>query len=419
MDASKLFRDATQHAEAGHFGRAAELFAKASEQDPRNARPHEARAQCLLELEAFEEALSAAELAAQLDRHWLPAQATLGRAQLNAGHLQDAVASFSEALHLAEQDKEWQSDLKLELREAKALLEKHWAEHHDVLLPVGMTHLRIRQALDCRYCHMAGELGPGGALWAAGAVLALHPAAKEFPADDVSKCGRRILELGSGTGAAGLAFAASGAQVLLTDRDSLLPLLRLNAELNHHLLLSSGGAVQIGVFDWLTPPEEILRQTFDLVIGADLVYSFAAVEPFIIAVTALLQEKDGKRVASRMIYAHFPRFPKLDDEMCQALARQGFLAKVMPGNPHELGKIGRIPQGTLDRVQLLEIRPFQHGEERRPLVLGQVRESCGCDSQLCLGQTAYATNRGVTESSQVLKDTMKELPNQLIIRSIL
>ncbi|CAK9037823.1 unnamed protein product [Durusdinium trenchii] len=350
MDASKLFRDATQHAEAGHFGRAAELFAKASEQDPRNARPHEARAQCLLELEAFEEALSAAELAAQLDRHWLPAQATLGRAQLNAGHLQDAVASFSEALHLAEQDKEWQSDLKLELREAKALLEKHWAEHHDVLLPVGMTHLRIRQALDCRYCHMAGELGPGGALWAAGAVLALHPAAKEFPADDVSKCGRRILELGSGTGAAGLAFAASGAQVLLTDRDSLLPL---------------------------------LRQTFDLVIGADLVYSFAAVEPFIIAVTALLQEKDGKRVASRMIYAHFPRFPKLDDEMCQALARQGFLAKVMPGNPHELGKIGRIPQGTLDRVQLLEIRPFQHGEERRPLVLGQVRESCGCDSQLC------------------------------------
>ena len=35
----------------------------------------------------------------------------------------------------------------------------------------------------------------------------------------------------------------------------------LNAELNHHLLLSSGGAVQIGVFDWLTPPEEILRQS--------------------------------------------------------------------------------------------------------------------------------------------------------------
>eukprot|EP00913_Durusdinium_trenchii_P032661 g30570.t1 len=345
--------------------------------DPRNARPHEARAQCLLELEAFEEALSAAELAAQLDRHWLPAQATLGRAQLNAGHLQDAVASFSEALHLAEQDKEWQSDLKLELREAKALLEKHWAEHHDVLLPVGMTHLRIRQALDCRYCHMAGELGPGGALWAAGA---------EFPADDVSKCGRRILELGSGTGAAGLAFAASGAQVLLTDRDSLLPLLRLNAELNHHLLLSSGGAVQIGVFDWLTPPEEILRQTFDLVTLDKLTLRLRPRFDMWIApdpVTALLQEKDGKRVASRMIYAHFPRFPKLDDEMCQALARQGFLAKVMPGNPHELGKIGRIPQGTLDRVQLLEIRPFQHGEERRPLVLGQVRESCGCDSQLC------------------------------------
>ena len=32
------------------------------------------------------------------------------------------------------------------------------------------------------------------------------------------------------------------------------------------------------------------------------------------------------------------------------------MQQVMPGNPHELGKIGRIPQGTLDRVQLLEIR---------------------------------------------------------------
>ncbi|CAJ1385549.1 unnamed protein product [Effrenium voratum] len=333
--AAKLSRDATELAEAGHFRKAAQLFAKAAEQDPSNAKHQEARAQCLLELEDFEEALSAAQVATGLDAAWLPGHATLGRAQLNAGRLQDAVASLTAALRLAEADKmkDWQQELSQELDEALNLLQRHWAEHHDVLLPLKVGNLRIRQALDCRYCQLQGELGPGGALWAAGAVLA-QCLGKAYES-------KRVLELGSGTGAAGLAAAAQGAQVLLTDRDSLLPLLRLNTELNQKMLFSSKGAAEVCGFDWLDPPEQVLRQTFDVVIGADLVYSFAAVEPF-------------EAAAPVMIYAHFPRFPKLDDDMLAALTTKGLGARELPVS--EVSAVGQIPLEMIQRVKLLEIR---------------------------------------------------------------
>lgn len=356
MDGSKLATYATRQAEAGHFRKAVELFTKASEKDPKNAKHHEARAQCLMELEDFSEALSAAEAAVQLDASWLPAKATLGRAQLNAGQLQDAVISLEEAVCLAShQDEAWCNDLKQELQDAKDLLERHWKEHHDVVLPTRSGHLRIRQALDCRYCNIIeGELGPGGALWAAGASLATLVSREEaLLGGGMSK--PSILELGSGTGAAGLAFAATGAKVLLTDRQSVLPLLRLNVDLNKDLLSLVGGSADIGEFDWLSPPEEILRQHFDLVIGADLVYSFAAVDPFMAAITALLQEeRDGRRVSGQMLYAHFPRFPKLDEAMHTALSSRGFETQAI-ATPEVTG-LGTIPEEALSRVQLLQIR---------------------------------------------------------------
>jgi len=175
-----------------------------------------------------------------------------------------------------------------------------------------------------------------------------------------------ILELGSGTGAAGLAFAATGAKVLLTDRQSLLPLLRLNVDLNKDLLSLVGGSADIGEFDWLSPPEEILRQHFDLVIGADLVYSFAAVDPFMAAITALLQERDGRRVSGKMMYAHFPRFPKLDDAMHTALSSRGFETQAIA--IPKVTELGTIPEEALSRVQLLQIRPMCTQMETEPQV---------------------------------------------------
>jgi len=357
--ADTVFRQATTLAEDGHFGRAAELFQKASQLDPSSAKHYEARAQCLMELGQFQGAVASAEQAVKLSADWLPGKATLGRALFNAGQLEDAVGQFEEALKLAENDPEWAAELRAELVEFTSLLHRHWAEHHDILLPVRAgLQLRIRQALNCRYCRLSNaELGPGGAVWAAGCILATQATSilAALPPRP------RILELGSGTGAAGLAAAAVGAEVVLTDHSNLLSLIQLNMQMNADFIQSAGGSASSCAFDWEEKPaDELLQRRFDLAIGADLVYSFAAVEPFTIALQAVLlpQAAEGRTqaLAPSMLYAHFPRFPDLDKAMTTALATKGLVLQERALPPWK-GNVGSIPEDALCHVKLLEIRP--------------------------------------------------------------
>ena len=72
--------------------------------------------------------------------------------------------------------------------------------------------------------------------------------------------GKRIVELGSGTGIAGLACAALGAgRVVLTDLAENLPLLERNAARN-------GLDVSVAAFDWNAP--DTLGEKFDVVLGS-------------------------------------------------------------------------------------------------------------------------------------------------------
>ena len=59
---------------------------------------------------------------------------------------------------------------------------------------------------------------------------------EEFPAGHFK--GKKVLELGAGTGVVGIVLGLLGAQVTLTDQAQLLPLLKENIELNkvqHHV----------------------------------------------------------------------------------------------------------------------------------------------------------------------------------------
>lgn len=70
----------------------------------------------------------------------------------------------------------------------------------------------------------------GVVVWDAALVLA-HYLAAAVDRGRLRLAGARVLELGAGTGCAGLAAAALGAaEVVLTDRPQLLPLLRHNVE---------------------------------------------------------------------------------------------------------------------------------------------------------------------------------------------
>ncbi len=77
--------------------------------------------------------------------------------------------------------------------------------------------------------------------------------------------GKRVLELGCGVGLAGIAAAFAGAAVLLTDyeEDALL-FARHNALQN-----VPGAGVESLLFDWRQPR---LERTFELVLGADILY---------------------------------------------------------------------------------------------------------------------------------------------------
>jgi predicted nicotinamide N-methyase len=111
---------------------------------------------------------------------------------------------------------------------------------------------------------------------------------------------RRAVELGSGMGLAGMAFALLGAEVTLTDiTDSVLTLLRRNVENNitpTALRLKDAawaadcvGKVRVEELDWgrkehyssVSPP-------FDYVIAADCVYSEVAVPLFLATVLAMV-----------------------------------------------------------------------------------------------------------------------------------
>lgn len=360
-DADQLEREATALAEAGHLQKAAQVFARATAHAPKRARLYEARAQCLLEIGDFSLARASAEQAVALEPDWAPGTATLGRALLNEGSLQDAALQLGAALRLATASRsELAEELKEEVDEVSKLLEKHWREHHDMLLPCVGAVLRIRQTMECRYCHLAGsEQGPGGAVWAAGAVLVKYITAHGPPLPNGERAstwnGARVLELGSGTGVAGLAAACAGAEVLLTDREQLLPLLDLNKGLNSDSVAAAAGRVDCGAFDWSAPPSEITCQNWDLVLAADLVYSFSAVAPFVTAISALLISGAGTPAASICLYAHNPRSVELDAEMSQALSSAGLeLRKI--DVPLELAPVGRIPLTALQRITLFVIQ---------------------------------------------------------------
>ncbi|KAL9057326.1 MAG: hypothetical protein Q9162_002400 [Coniocarpon cinnabarinum] len=102
-----------------------------------------------------------------------------------------------------------------------------------------------------------------------------------------------VLELGAGTGVFGLAFAAVfSAHVLLTDLPEIAPNLARNVATNEAALRVRAASASTGTLDWSTP-EDISklrmneagimtelrssdaknRQTFDLVLAADPIYS--------------------------------------------------------------------------------------------------------------------------------------------------
>ena len=112
----------------------------------------------------------------------------------------------------------------------------------------------------------------GGKTWDSAYVLATH---MEHRAIEFK--GKRVLELGSGTGLAGIAAAVLGAQVILTDCDvDILNLHECNIEANQNLVAAAGGTLESHELQWGDNSHISSVQSkfgpFDWVIASDVLY---------------------------------------------------------------------------------------------------------------------------------------------------
>lgn len=96
--------------------------------------------------------------------------------------------------------------------------------------------------------------------------------------------GARVIDLGAGTGAVGLATAALGASsVVLTDLPHLLPLLERNLALNR----DAAPAASVAALDWRAPEIDPLHPPFQLILASDVLYQQEVLPHFVATLQAL------------------------------------------------------------------------------------------------------------------------------------
>ncbi len=129
-------------------------------------------------------------------------------------------------------------------------------------LQLGDRHLQIYQAAGLEDLVQAGVRSGDEPFWAYvwPSARALFEVVSEFS----TLKGKRVIEVGCGPGAPGLAAAALGADVTLSDlRDEARALAQHNAKQN-------GLSVQCLAMDWDAPPSDL--GTFDGILAADVLY---------------------------------------------------------------------------------------------------------------------------------------------------
>ncbi|KAM4700469.1 EEF1A lysine methyltransferase 3 [Discoglossus pictus] len=110
--------------------------------------------------------------------------------------------------------------------------------------------------------HYGANLGVAAPVWDAALYLCSY-----FEENKLNFKGKRVLELGAGTGIVGILVSLLGGQVTLTDLPHALPQIRKNVNANllsHHV--SCVSALSWGL------DQEKFPQDYDFILGADIVY---------------------------------------------------------------------------------------------------------------------------------------------------
>ena len=116
-------------------------------------------------------------------------------------------------------------------------------------------------------------VGIGGGVWSACSLFCDHILGhRDFYAPRFA--GKRILELGAGTGLAGILAALVGPprEVVITDIGAHVGILRDNLERNRELLAAHGAPCRAEEYDWAARDMSAIGDPYDVVIGTDVAY---------------------------------------------------------------------------------------------------------------------------------------------------
>ena len=148
--------------------------------------------------------------------------------------------------------------------------------------------------------------------------------------DPKTKPSPPILELGSGTGLVGLAMAALGANVILTDLPSIHENLARNATDNAPVIEQHGGSTRTGTLDWTHPAScdlyadgrivETLNAAtskFPIILAADSMYSPDHPRMLVDTIAAWLSEESTAQVIAEFPYreAYLPEIKEFRGRM--------------------------------------------------------------------------------------------------------
>ncbi|EQC36486.1 hypothetical protein SDRG_05940 [Saprolegnia diclina VS20] len=205
----------------------------------------------------------------------------------------------------------------------------------------GARTLRIKQLPN-------GEttgLGTGLTVWPAAVVLL------QYLVHRYGHLGcKRVVELGCGTGAVGLAAAMLGGRVVLTDQAQVQFLMRENAALNNV-------SVELCEYDWGKPLVGPLATPVDLVLISDCILpKLYPIEPLVSAIDLLCGP--WTRVLISFEYRYFPAFdPKA--RFCALLDTVGLELRTIPLTEQH-------PSYHVEDIELWEIARMR--SRRRPIL---------------------------------------------------
>jgi len=152
-----------------------------------------------------------------------------------------------------------------------ALFSHALAKHLPVLLATRTVRMSSGRDIVIRQHQRRVEesVGTGGVLWEAAIVLADYVGRNQ---DAFAWQGKKVLELGAGTGLVAIALALEGAQVCATDGNEVV---NRGAKINIEHVGPTKGNATVELFDW-NSPEDLARikamGPWDAIVGSDLVY---------------------------------------------------------------------------------------------------------------------------------------------------